>query len=62
MNQKTHTMKSFKGLVMNFITLAAARLETGFSYLGGVNMSSKLKKNGKVSKQHTYGLYLAPHK
>jgi hypothetical protein len=61
MNQKTHTMKSFKGLVMNFITLAAAILETGYSYLGSVNASAKLKKNGKVDKQHTYGLYLAPH-
>lgn len=47
---------------MNFITLAAAVLETGYSYLGSVNASPKLKKNGKVSKQHTYGLYLAPAK
>lgn len=54
-------MKSFKGLVMSFVTMAAAILETGFSYLGGVNISPKLKKNGEVSKQHTYGLYLAPH-
>jgi len=55
-------MKSFKGLVMNFVTMAAAILETGYSYLGSVNASAKLKKNGKVDKQHTYGLYLAPHK
>ena len=54
-------MKSFKGLIMNFISVAKAILLTGFSYLGAVNMSSKLKKNGEVSKQHTYGLYLAPH-
>ena len=54
-------MKSFKGLIMNFITIAAAKLETGYSYLGSVNSSPKLKKNGKVSKQHTYGLYLAPY-
>ena len=54
-------MKSFKGLIMNFITLAVAKLETGFSYLGSVNASAKLKKNGKVDKQHTYGLYLAPY-
>ena len=53
-------MKNFLSLV--FVTLASAIRETGFSYLGGINMSSKLKKNGKVSKQHTYGLYLAPHK
>ena len=55
-------MKDFKGQVMNFVTLAAATRETGFSYLGSVNASAKLAKNGKVDKQHTYGLYLAPHK
>lgn len=45
---------------MQFVSLAAATLETGLSYLGSINASAKLKKNGKVSKQHTYGLYLAP--
>jgi hypothetical protein len=55
-------MKSFKGLVMSFINRAKSVIETGFSYLGSVNASAKLKKNGKVDKQHTYGLYLAPHK
>lgn len=34
----------------------------GFSYLGGVGISKKFKKNVLVSKQYTYGLYLAPHK
>ena len=46
---------------MSFISLAKAIRDTGFSYLGGVNISPKLKKNGEVSKQHTYGLYLAPY-
>jgi hypothetical protein len=32
----------------------------GVSYLGSVNSSAKLVKNGKVSKQMTYVLYLAP--
>jgi len=52
---------------MNFIKLvfknfAQAVRDVPFSYLGGVNISPKLKKNGVVSNQHTYGLYLAPHK
>ena len=34
----------------------------GFTYLGGVGISKKLKKNIIVSKQYTYALYLAPHK
>ena len=45
---------------MNFINRSQATKAHGFSYLGDVNSSPKLKKNGKVSKQHTYGLYLAP--
>ena len=53
---------NFKGKVMNFISMAVARVETSFSYLGSINASAKLKKNGKVHKQHTYGLYLAPAK
>lgn len=52
---------NFKGKTMNFTTIAAAKRETGYTYLGGINPSSKLKKNGKIDKQHTYGLYLAPH-
>lgn len=50
----------FKGKTMDFITIGNAIKETGFSYLGGINASSKLKKNGKIDNQHTYGLYLAP--
>ena len=53
-------MKNFIKLV--FVSLAKAIRETRFSYLGNVNHSYKLKKNGKVSGQLTYGLYLAPHK
>ncbi len=44
---------------MEFTTIGAAKKETGVSYLGKVNVSAKLAKNGKVN-QHTYGLYLAP--
>lgn len=47
---------------MEFITLVETKRQTGLSYLGGVNKSAKLKKNGKVDQQHTYGLYLAPAK
>jgi hypothetical protein len=47
---------------MEFTTIADAKRQTGLSYLGSVNASAKLKKNGKVSGQHTYSLYLAPHK
>jgi len=47
---------------MEFTTIGAAMKQTGLSYLGSVNNSSKLMKNGKVSQQYTYGLYLAPAK
>jgi len=45
---------------MKFTTIGRATKETVLSYLGSVNNSSKLMKNGKVSNQLTYGLYLAP--
>jgi len=45
-----------------FTTLAKAVKEIGVSYLGGINTSAKLEKNGKVSHQYTYILYLAPAK
>jgi len=54
MNQNTNTME--------FISIADAKRQTGFSYLGSVNASAKIKKNGTVSGQHTYSLYLAPAK
>jgi hypothetical protein len=56
-NQNTTTMNDLR-----FITVALAKIQAGFSYLGSINASSKLAKNGKVHKQHTYGLYLAPAK
>jgi hypothetical protein len=45
-----------------FTTKAAAKRFANVSYLGGINTSSKIKKNGKVSHQYTYILYLLPHK
>lgn len=45
---------------MQFTTIAQAKKATNVSYLGGINSSSKLAKNGKVSNQFTYSLYLAP--
>jgi hypothetical protein len=45
---------------MKFETIGKAVKSTGLTYLGSVNSSSKLLKNGKLSKQHTYGLYLSP--
>jgi hypothetical protein len=45
---------------LKFTTIAQAKRDTGLAYLGNVNTSSKLLKNGKVSNQLTYGLYLAP--
>jgi hypothetical protein len=45
---------------MTFTTIASALKQIGVSYLGSINISAKLKKNGKKSHQYTYGLYLAP--
>ena len=45
-----------------FTTIAVAKRLTGLSYIGSVNASAKLKKNGKKSHQYTYGVYLAPAK
>jgi len=47
---------------MNFTTIANAKKQTKLSYLGSVNKSAKLAKNGKINKQYTYGIYLAPAK
>jgi hypothetical protein len=44
---------------MEFTTIGNAKKQTGLSYLGGVNISSKLKKNMKVNVM-TYCLYLSP--
>lgn len=43
-----------------FTTIAEARRRTGVSYLGGINTSSKLQKNLKISGHYTYIVYLAP--
>ena len=43
-----------------FSSIAKAKTDTGLSYLGNINISSKLAKNGKVSHQNTYGIYLSP--
>jgi hypothetical protein len=45
---------------MRFTTIANARIETGLSYLGNINSSSKTLKSKKVSHQYTYMIYLAP--
>lgn len=42
-----------------FTTLSQAKKETGLSYLGSINSSSKIVKNGKLGVD-TYILYLAP--
>jgi len=45
---------------MNFTTISKASKETELSYLGSINSSAKIAKNGKVNNQNTYSLYLAP--
>jgi hypothetical protein len=45
--------------MLKFTTISKAKKDTGLSYLGIVNGSSKLLKNQKVSKQYTYAIYLA---
>jgi len=45
---------------MIFTTIGTAKKETGLSYLGTVNQSSKLLKNFKVNNVLTYSLYLSP--
>lgn len=45
---------------MKFTTIAAAKKQTGLSYLGAINSSAKMMKNKKKSHQYTYAIYLAP--
>jgi len=45
---------------MIFTTIGQAKKQTGLSYLGGINISSKMIKNKKVSGNYTYIIYLAP--
>ena len=44
---------------MKFTTISDAKKQTGLSYLGGINISSKLAKNMKVNVM-TYCTYFAP--
>jgi hypothetical protein len=44
---------------MKFTTIANAKIETGFAYLGRINSSAKLVKNMKVG-HYTYSLNLSP--
>lgn len=46
--------------MMKFSTIGNAKKQANLSYLGSVNMSAKLAKNGKINHQYTYGMYLAP--
>jgi len=46
--------------MLNFTTISQAKKQTGLSYLGTINASSKLMKNQKVNMQYTYAIYLAP--
>jgi len=47
---------------MKFITISDACKQVGVSYLGGINISSKMLKNKKISHNYTYILYLSPAK
>jgi hypothetical protein len=45
---------------MKFTTIGNAKKMTKLSYIGGINISAKIKKNQKVHNQMTYIIYLAP--
>ena len=45
---------------MKFTTIANARRQTGLSYLGNINASSKMMRSKEFSHQYTYAIYLAP--
>lgn len=47
---------------MNFTTIADAKRQTGLSYLGTINSSSKMLHSQIESHQYTYIIYLAPAK
>lgn len=53
-------VQTLKDIIMEFTTIGKAKKQIGLSYLGGVNISAKMIKNQKVSKQLTYVIYLAP--
>lgn len=46
---------------MEFTNKAQAKKQANVSYLGSINSSAKIKKNGKVSNNYTYVLYMLPH-
>ena len=46
--------------MLQFTTIADAKRQTGLSYLGTVNASSKLGHSQEFSHQYTYAIYLAP--
>jgi len=46
-------------MTMQFSTISKAKKETGLSYLGSMNSSSKIEKNQKIG-VNTYILYLLP--
>ena len=50
----------FPALAQKFTTIAEARRLMGVAYFGGINTSSKLMKNQKISGHYTYIIYLAP--
>ena len=52
----------FPTLAAKFTTIAEARRQIGVSYFGGINTSSKMMKNQKISGHYTYIIYLAPAK
>lgn len=45
---------------MKFTTISNAAKQAKVAYLGNINKSAKLAKNGKINHQYTYGIYLAP--
>jgi hypothetical protein len=45
---------------MEFTTIANANKQTNLSYLGNINISSKMIKNKKVNHEYTYLVHLAP--
>ena len=47
---------------MEFINVSQAKKQTGLSYLGRIDSSSKIQKNSTVFKIQTYSLYLSPAK
>ena len=44
-----------------FTSKAQAKRDAKVSYLGSINSSAKIAKNGKVSNNYTFVLYLLPH-